>query len=110
MAPRIFVTTESPQLGLQPGTLADLGTTLHALQFREDSQERWHEVMIEGKAEGWMDFACKTCGTPLAVQRSDDASKSGQHSARGWRVTCTGCGTTDYYAPGTPMVKITVSD
>jgi hypothetical protein len=46
--------------------------------------------MVERKAERWMGFACKTCGTPLAVQRSDDASKSGQHSARGWRVTCTG--------------------
>lgn len=67
-------------------------------------------MMVEGKAEWWMGFACKTCGTPLAVERSDDASKSGQHSARGWRVTCTGCGTTDYYAPGTPMVRITVSN
>jgi hypothetical protein len=45
-----------------------------------------------------------------AVQRSDDASKSDEHSARGWRVTCTGCGTTDYYEPGTPMVRITVSN
>ena len=65
--------------------------------------------MVEGKAEGWMGFACKKCGTPLAVQPATDASKSGHRAARGWRVTCTGCGATEYYEPGTPMVKITIA-
>ena len=67
------------------------------------------EMMTDKQAESWMGFACKQCGAPLAIQRSDDASKSGQHSARGWRVTCTSCGSTEYYEPGTPMVRMTVS-
>jgi RNase P subunit RPR2 len=65
--------------------------------------------MVEQKAEGWMGFACKKCGTPLAVQQLNDASKSSDLAARGWRVTCTGCGATEYYEPGTPMVRITIS-
>ena len=64
---------------------------------------------IQAKAEGWMGFTCKKCGTPLAVQRSNSESKSGETSGRGWRVTCTGCGETEYYQPGTPMVRITIS-
>jgi hypothetical protein len=63
----------------------------------------------EEKARDWMGFACVKCGTPLAVERSNSASKSGQPAARGWRVTCTGCGATEYYAPKTPMVKIAIS-
>jgi RNase P subunit RPR2 len=66
-------------------------------------------MMIEKKAEAWMGFPCKKCGAPLAVQRSKAASKSGEHAAKGWRVTCTGCGTTEYYEPGTTMIRITVS-
>lgn len=69
-----------------------------------------HEMMAEGRAEGWMGFACKKCDAPLAVQRSSSASKSGEHSARGWRVTCTACGETEYYEPGTPMARIIVSN
>jgi RNase P subunit RPR2 len=65
--------------------------------------------MVAGKAEGWMGFACKKCGAPLAVHQLNDASKSADHAARGWRVTCTGCGATEYYEPGTPMMKITIS-
>jgi len=65
--------------------------------------------MVAEKAEGWMGFACKKCGTPLAVQPSTDTSKSGNRAARGWRVSCTGCGATEYYEPGTPMVKIMIS-
>ena len=60
--------------------------------------------MVERKADGWMGFACTKCGTPLAVQRSDDVSKAGQHSARGWRVTCTGCGWI------TPKVQVYASE
>jgi len=67
------------------------------------------KVTVEENAEGWMGFACKKCGAPLAVQRSRDRSKPGDHAARGWRVTCTACGATEYYEPGTPMVRITVS-
>ena len=63
----------------------------------------------EEKTRAWMGFACVKCGTPLAVERSTSASKSGQPAARGWRVTCTGCGATEYYAPNMPMVKITIS-
>ena len=63
----------------------------------------------ERKAEGWLGFACKKCGAPLAVQQLNDASKSRDLTARGWRVTCTGCGATEYYEPGTPMVRITMS-
>jgi hypothetical protein len=52
---------------------------------------------------------CQTCGAPLAVQRSTDTSiKSGEKSARGWRVTCTACGETEYYEPGTPMMRIII--
>ena len=68
------------------------------------------EMSTEKQIEWWMGFACKKCGAPCAIQRSHDASKSGQHSARGWRVTCTSCGVTEYYEPGTPMVRMTVSD
>jgi len=57
-------------------------------------------MTTDKQAEWWMGFACKQCGAPLAIQRSNDASKSGQHSARGWRVTCTSCGVTEYYGPG----------
>jgi len=68
-----------------------------------------HDVMVEENAAGWMGFACKKCGAPLAVQRSRDRSKPGDHAASGWRVTCTACGATEYYEPGTPMVRITAS-
>jgi len=90
-----------------------LGAIAKALAVRRGQMDSGsgvrHEVMVERKAEGWVGFACTKCGTPLAVQRSDDASKSGQHATRGWRVTCTGCGYTDYHQPGTPLVRITVS-
>ena len=66
--------------------------------------------MVEVKAEGWVGFPCKKCGAPLAVQRSDKVSKSGERAVRGWRATCTACGATEYYEPGTPMVKITISN
>ena len=67
-------------------------------------------MSVDETPEGWMGFACKKCGVPLVVQRSNDASKSGKTSVRGWRVTCTGCGETEYYEPGTPMVRITISN
>jgi RNase P subunit RPR2 len=67
-------------------------------------------MTAEKPGEWWVGFACKQCGAPFAVERSQDASKSGTHSAKGWRVTCTSCGVTEYYEPGTPMVRITVSN
>jgi RNase P subunit RPR2 len=67
-------------------------------------------MTTEKQSEWWMGFACKQCSAPLAVQQSNDASKSAKHAARGWRVTCTSCGVTEYYEPGTPMVRMTVSN
>lgn len=66
--------------------------------------------MAEKQAEWWMGFACQECGAPLAVRRLDDPSKSGPISAAGLRVPCPGCGVTGYYAPGTQMIKIQVSN
>jgi RNase P subunit RPR2 len=57
--------------------------------------------------EVWVGFVCKECGAPLAVHRS--TTKAAERSARGWRVTCTGCGVTEYYELGTQMVRITAS-
>ena len=57
----------------------------------------------------WLGFVCKECGAPLAVHRSTAPSKAPERSTRGWRVTCTGCGVTEYYELGTPMVRITAS-
>jgi RNase P subunit RPR2 len=57
----------------------------------------------------WVGFVCKECGAPLAVHRSSNGSKADERSTRGWRVTCTGCGVTEYYALGTLMVRITAS-
>jgi RNase P subunit RPR2 len=65
-------------------------------------------MTTDKQAEWWMGFSCKQCGAPLAIPRSNDASKSVNHSARGWRVTCTSCGVTEYYESGTPMVRMTV--
>jgi hypothetical protein len=59
--------------------------------------------------EGWVGFVCQECGAPLGVHRSNNSSKPGERSTRGWRVTCTGCGVTEFYEPGTPMVRITAS-
>jgi hypothetical protein len=59
--------------------------------------------------EGWLGFVCKECGAPLAVHRSATAGKTSERSTRGWRVTCTGCGVTEYYELGTTMVRITAS-
>jgi RNase P subunit RPR2 len=67
-------------------------------------------MATEQPSESWMGFVCRKCGAPFAIEPSNVASKSGQHSARGWRVTCTSCGVTEYYEPGTPMVRITVSN
>ncbi len=56
--------------------------------------------------DAWVGFVCNECGAPVAVHRSTTAAKTPERSTRGWRVTCTGCGVTEYYEPGTAMVKI----
>jgi hypothetical protein len=59
---------------------------------------------------GWVGFICEGCGAPLAVDRSSSASANApERSSRGWRVTCTACGVTEYYEVGTPMVRIAAS-
>ncbi|HUK36512.1 MAG TPA: hypothetical protein VLV86_21490 [Vicinamibacterales bacterium] len=39
----------------------------------------------------------------LGRERAADVAKASELSARGWRVTCTCCGMTEYYEPGTTM-------
>ena len=67
-------------------------------------------MSAEDNPEEWVGFACEKCRAPLAVQRSGHASKGGASSARGWRVTCTACGETTYYKPGTRLVSITIAN
>jgi RNase P subunit RPR2 len=75
------------------------------------NERRQEEMTTEKQAEWWMGLACKKCGAPLAVQRLDDPSKSAAAiSAVGWRVSCTSCGETEYYPPGTQMLKIKASN
>ena len=57
----------------------------------------------------WVGFICKECGAPLAVDQSAGTRTNTELSTRGWRVTCTACGVTDYHEVGKPMVKIAVS-
>jgi RNase P subunit RPR2 len=68
-----------------------------------------HQESGGDRADAWLGFACKKCHAPVAVQRCEPASRAGEKAARGWRVTCTTCGETTYYEPGTRMVKITLS-
>jgi RNase P subunit RPR2 len=67
------------------------------------------KVEPEKNVEDWMGFVCKECGAPLGIHQSNTGSKPGERSARGWRVTCTSCGVTAFYEPGTAMVRIKVS-
>ena len=101
---------------VRPGNGAGIGDHVCSIEEivgpgdrRTERAGERHDMMVEESAEGWMGFACNKCGAPLAVQRSRDRSKPGDHAASGWRVTCTACGATEYYEPGTPMVRITVS-
>ena len=59
--------------------------------------------------QSWVGFICRDCGAPLAVHRSNNGSRPGERSARGWRITCISCGVPDFYELGTAMVKITVT-
>ena len=59
--------------------------------------------------QSWVGFLCKDCGAPLAIHRSNNGSRAGERSTRGWRITCISCGVPDFYELGTAMVRITVT-
>jgi hypothetical protein len=59
--------------------------------------------------EGWVGFICRDCGAPFSVHRSNNGSRPGERSTRGWRITCISCGVPDFYELGTPMVRITAT-
>lgn len=59
--------------------------------------------------QSWVGFVCKECGAPLAIHRSNNGSRSGERSTRGWRITCISCGVPDFYELGTAMVRIAVT-
>ena len=54
----------------------------------------------------WVGFICKGCGAPLALHQSNNGSRPGERSARGWRVLCPSCGIPDFHELGTEMVRI----
>jgi RNase P subunit RPR2 len=59
--------------------------------------------------QSWVGFLCKDCGAPLAIHRSNNGSRPGERSVRGWRITCISCGVPDFYELGTAMVRITAT-
>ena len=59
--------------------------------------------------EAWVGFLCRDCGAPLSVHRSNNGSRPGERSTRGWRITCVSCGVPDFYELGTAMVRITAT-
>jgi len=56
--------------------------------------------------QSWVGFLCKECGAPLAVHRSNNGSRPGENSLRGWRITCISCGVPAFYELGSAMVRI----
>lgn len=56
--------------------------------------------------QSWVGFLCRECGAPLAVHRSNNGSRAGERSARGWRITCISCGVPDFHELGSAMVRI----
>ena len=62
-----------------------------------------------GSHEAWVGFVCKDCGAPFALHRSNNGSRRGERSTRGWRVTCPSCGVPDFYELGSPMMTITAA-
>ena len=59
-----------------------------------------------GSEQSWVGFLCKECGAPLAIHRSNNGSRPGERSTRGWRITCISCGVPDFYELGSAMVRI----
>lgn len=64
------------------------------------------KVVPPSENESWVGFVCRDCGAPLAVHRSNNGSRAGERSTRGWRITCISCGVPDFYELGTEMVRI----
>ena len=64
------------------------------------------KVVAPSETESWVGFICRDCGAPLAVHRSNNGSRAGERSTRGWRITCISCGVPDFYELGTEMVRI----
>jgi hypothetical protein len=64
------------------------------------------ETAAAAAEQSWVGFLCKECGAPLAVHRSNNGSRPGERSLRGWRITCISCGVPDFYELGTPMLRI----
>ena len=64
------------------------------------------KVTGTGGDQSWVGFLCKECGAPLAVHHSNNGSRAGERSTRGWRITCISCGVPDFYEPGSAMVRI----
>jgi RNase P subunit RPR2 len=56
--------------------------------------------------QSWVGFLCEECGAPLAVHRSNNGSRPGERSFRGWRITCISCGVPHFYELGSAMVRI----
>ena len=73
---------------------------------------RVHAVKTSDSSEvsdgRWVGFVCDKCGAPLPVCRSNGVAKV-ERASRGWRVTCTGCGITEYHEVGAAMVTIAAS-
>ena len=107
-----FWTDIGRQDSIQRPDQCSLEQTAHRCRCydRLDPERRPQKMTTENQAQWWIGFTCKQCHAPLAVQRSNDASKSAKPAARGWRVTCTSCGVTEYYEPGTPMLRMAVSN
>ena len=59
--------------------------------------------------QSWVGFLCKECGAPLAMHRSNNGSRPGERSTRGWRITCISCGVPDFYELGSAMVRISAT-
>lgn len=67
------------------------------------------KVDAVSEREAWVGFSCRDCGAPLAVHRSNNGSRPGERSTRGWRITCISCGVPDFYELGTAMIRITAT-
>jgi hypothetical protein len=66
-------------------------------------------VSEDAKDQAWVGFLCRDCGAPLPLHRSNNGSRAGEQSTRGWRVLCTSCGVSDFHELGATMVRITAS-
>jgi RNase P subunit RPR2 len=65
-----------------------------------------NKVGEDASDQSWVGFLCRDCGAPLPLHRSNNGSKAGERSTRGWRVTCTSCGVSDFFELGSVMIRI----